>query len=106
MAIYTYVIDEEHNIYPNITVKKILRDDVFTGWRINANEGYVFYDTTEQNYEIDPETFVPIPITYYYTEADLPPNFNWNNFSWVAVPRNEVDENYIFGGGNNDHEIM
>lgn len=106
MSEWTYPIDTEHNIYPNITVRKKMRDDVFAGWRINSNEGYVFYDTTENNTEIDPETDDEISVIYYYTEADLTKYFNWNNFNYVAVLRSEVDENYIFGGGDNDHEVM
>lgn len=97
MANYKYEIDNEHNIYPNITVRKCLRDGVFVRWRINANEGYVFYDTTENNMEIDINTGEEISVTYYYTEADLPPMFNWDNFSYVAVPRNSVNADYVFG---------
>lgn len=106
MSEWTYPIDTEHNIYPNITVRQVLRDSVFTGWRINPNEGYVFYDTNANNTELDPETEEEIPVIYYYTEADLNPRYNWDNFSYVAVLRSEVDENYIFGGGDNDHEVM
>ena len=111
MAVYTYVVSEEHNIYPNLTVYDRLADGMPAGWRVNANEGYVMYDSTANDveYETNPETGedIEIPVTYYYTLAIHPRTFNWNNFSWVAVPRDSVDENYIFGGGNNnDHEVM
>ncbi len=97
MAKYMYEIDDEHNIYPNITVRKCLRDGVFVRWRINANEDYVFYDTTENNMEIDTDTQEEISVIYYYTDADLPPIFNWDDFSYVAVPRNSVNTDYVFG---------
>jgi hypothetical protein len=79
----------------------------FAGWEIRANEGYVFYDTTENFTELNPDTMEEIPVIYYYTLALKNKNYNWNNFHYVAVPRDSVDENYIFGGGNdNSHEII
>lgn len=114
MAVYTYELSTEHN-YPGISVYKKLEDGVHYAWEIRANDGYVFYDTTENNMEpvfdpetgdmvFDPETGEPVmrPVTYYYTIASLPLRFNFANFPWVAVPRDSVDENYIFGVGN-DH---
>ena len=104
MAVYTYEISTEHNIYPNMTVYDRLVDGVKNGWRINANEGYVFYDANANHTEIDPETMQPVPVIYYYTVATKSRNYNWANFALVAVPRDSVDENYIFGVGGNNHE--
>ena len=106
MAVYTYEIDAGHNIYPNITVERKLCDGEFTGWRITANEGYVFYDTNANNTEFDPETMEEIPVIYYYTITLTPANYNWDNFHYVAVLRFTVDENYIFGSDNGSHEII
>lgn len=103
MASYTYVLSPTHNIYPNITVYDKYLHNVFEGWEIRAHEGYAFYDTTEENYELDPNTMEQMPVTYYYTIASKPKKYNWNNFHYVAVPRDSVDENYIFGG-NDDTE--
>ena len=105
MAVYTYEVATEYS-YPNITLYKSLRDGVQTGWRINANEGYVFYDTTAINLETDPDTMEDIQVTYYYVVAALPMREDMVNFRWVAVPRGSVDENYIFGVGEPDHEVM
>ena len=105
MATWTYEVSTEHN-YPNITVYKGLRDGVHANWRVNANEGYVFYNSTAIDTEYNPETGEDIPVTYYYTEAILTLNYNFANFPYVAVPRDSVDENYIFGGGGTNHEIM
>lgn len=104
MAVYTYETANEFN-FSNITVYNRFRDGEMTGWRINANEGYVFYDTTEQNFELkidsetgfpmeDPETGVPIEVqvTHYYKVAYLPSNYNFENFSFVAVLESEVNE--------------
>ena len=96
MAVYTYEVATDYS-YPNIMLYKVLRDGVQTGWRINANEGYVFYDTRANNTEYDPETGEETPVIYYYTVASLPMREDMVNFRWVAVPRSTVDENYIFG---------
>jgi len=97
--------------FPNLTIESGWKveneNETHINYRLTANEGYVFYDTTESNTELDPETMEEIPVTYYYTLAYLHKNFNFNNFPYIAVPRNSVDENYIFGGGNDDeHEVM
>lgn len=53
-------------------------------------------------------TMEEVPVTYYYTVRSFPKRYNWENFSLVAVPRESVDENYIFGdvGTGNKPEIM
>ena len=104
MAEWTFPIDTEHNIYPNITIHKRLCDGEFKGWRFKANEGYVFYDTQEDNSYIDPDTNELVTPIYYYTEADKPRGYNWNNFHYVAVLRSSVPEDMIFSIRNN-HEI-
>ena len=105
MANYTEEISTEHN-YPNITIFKQFKDGVQYGWRVIANEGYVIYDPNDPQTGYD-EDDNEIEVFYYYTIKILTFNFDFTNFPWVAVPRDTVDENYIFGGGdNNDHEIM
>lgn len=106
MAVVTYEIATDINI-PNITIERRYSDGVLMGYRMTANEGYVFYDVNANDMELDPETMEERPVTYYYTIGILPRNTNFDNFHYVAVPRSSVDENYIFGGGgNNDHEVM
>ena len=39
---------------------------------------------------------IEIPVIHYFTLAGFPLNYNFDNFSWVAVLRSEVDENYIY----------
>lgn len=105
MAVYTYEVSTEHN-FPNITVYRRLKDGVLNGWRVNTNEGYVMYDPNDPHIDYD-EDENEITVFWYYTVKVLTLNYNFANFPWVAVPRNSVDDNYIFGGGNNnDHEIM
>lgn len=101
-----FVISAEHNNYENIIVYDRYINDVFNGWKAVPVSGYVMYNTAANDTELDPDTMEEIPVTYYYTQVNMPRNYNWANFTWVAVPRDSVDENYIFGGGGNDHEIM
>lgn len=95
MAFYTFEISLEHNIYPNLTVYDRFRDGVHIGWKIEPNDSYVFFDTSEDSKEID-ENGKETPVNYYFTVIYLPTSFDWHNFSLLAVPRNSVDEKYIF----------
>ncbi len=83
-------------LLPNFIVYRKFRDGEHYAWRVVPAEGYVMYDTADKNYDLDPETGEEIPVTHYYTVALLPRNFPWQSFSWVAVPRDSVDEKYIF----------
>ncbi|MBQ8552301.1 MAG: hypothetical protein IJ428_05770 [Clostridia bacterium] len=96
--VYTYEIATEYN-FPNITVYKSFNDGVHNGYRVNSNDGYVMYDKSANNTELDPETMMEVPVIYYYRVMHCPLNYNFANFTWVAVPRDSVDENYIFGAG-------
>lgn len=102
----TYETSTEHNIYPNLTVCDRFADGVAAGWRVTANEGYVFYDENAEDTKLDPETMEEVPITYYYTIIYYPRTYNWDNFALVAVPRDSVPADQIFGGGDSDHEVM
>lgn len=106
MAVWTKELNTNYN-FPHIDIYNRLRDGVFCDYQAIAHEGYVMYDTTANDVEFDPITMEEITVTYYYTLRGFPASFNFANFTWVAVPRDSVDENYIFGGGdNNDHEVM
>lgn len=105
MAVYTREIATDI-VFPNITVYRKFKDGVHYAYDIYSNDGYVMYDTTAQDTEIDPDTLEEIPVTYYYTWLSRPLSFSFDNFTWVAVPRGSVDENYIFGDVTNTPEIM
>lgn len=104
MATYTEEIATEFN-FPNITIYQVLADGVLAFYRARTNEGYVMYDPNANDMELDPDTNEEVPVTYYYTIKVIPKTYNFANFPWVAVPRDSVDENYIFGV-DNDHEVM
>lgn len=106
MAVYTFEVVTEFD-FPNLTIYKKLEDGVQIAWQLNANEGYVFYDTTANDMEFDPETMEDRPVIYYYRVRSLSLNRDFSNFPFVAVPESEVNANYIFGvGNNNDHKMM
>lgn len=92
--------------FPNITIYKLLLDGEQYAWEAQANDGYVFYNVNANDTEWNEELQEDVPVTYYYTIKGLPLRFNFANFPWVAVPRDSVDENYIFGVGDNNHEVM
>ena len=94
---------------PNITIQEKYLNDVLISHVLTADEGYVIYDTSANDAELktDPETgeAIEVPVIYYYRQATIPINVPVENWTWVAVLESTVDENYIFGGGN-DHEVM
>ena len=94
MAIWTEELNSNYN-FPNISIYNHLKDGVLMGYNAYPQEGYVMYDTNDNNLEPDSTTGELVPVTYYYTTAGFFLNYNFDNFSWVAIPRNEVDENYI-----------
>lgn len=110
MATYTEVLNTNFN-YENINIFDRLTDGILQGYTMRPYDGYVLYDVNANDTEFveNPETgeFEEIPVTYYRTVIAIPKTYNFNNFHWAAVLRSTVDENYIFGGGdNNNHEIM
>lgn len=97
MAEIVYVVSPTITL-PNITVEEKYKDGVLISHRLTTNEGYVMYNTAENNTEpqIDPETGdyvidqitgmpVEIPITYYYKQATIPIRVPVENWTWVAV---------------------
>ena len=111
MATYTETLDTSINI-ENINVYKKINDETneLAMYVARPADGYVMYDTTDNNTVpvVDPETGRPMenpetgewietPVTYYYTIMYCPKTTNFDNFTWVAAPRDSVDENYIYG---------
>lgn len=95
MEIYTKELSADI-IFPNISVYRDYRDGIHYGYEVYANNGYVMYDTTANDYERPEPDGTPVLTTYYYTWITFPKNFNFANFTWMAVLKSTVDENYIF----------
>ena len=81
--------------FPNITVYQKLKDGIQYAWKITTHEGYVMYDTTADDKDYDEEGNA-FPITYYYTVAHCPLDYDFTNFSWVALSKEYIPENLIF----------
>lgn len=111
MATYSEILNTNYN-YENINVFNVINDETQeqSSYRIRPYDGYVLYDVnandTELRFDEELGEDVEIPVTYYYISIGLPKTYNFNNFHWAAKLRSEVDENYIFSGGNNDHETI
>ena len=93
--VWTEVLDTSFN-FLGIDIYQILKDGVFSSYVAKAQKGYVFCDTTANDTEFDPNTEEQLSVTYYYTICEFSCNYNMDKFSLVAVPRDSVDEKYIF----------
>lgn len=101
-----YFLPTDYN-FPNLIVEGAYNAETnaHINYRVTPAEGYVFYDSTAQDKELDPITGELVDVIYYKVLAYIHKNFNFDNFPYVAVLRSSVDENYIFGGGNDtEHE--
>ena len=83
----TYELSVDHNGYEHLTVWDRLRDGESAGWRVNADEGFVMYDPTEEvPSAIDPVTGEETAGVIYYSRVRyLPRNYDWSKFDLAAV---------------------
>ena len=103
MPEYPLILDETKQ-YPHIKVYAQYRDDTLLYWDVRTDEGYLMYDTDVEDIEID-ENGNEVPVTYYYARACIPATYDFNTFSYIAVPRDSVDPKYILNDPNKP-EIM
>lgn len=82
-------------LIPHIKAERMLIDEKFSAFQLTTHDGYVMYNKNRNDTELD-EFGNEIPVTYYYKLATQPPTMTAENCPWIAVPRSEVDENYIF----------
>lgn len=98
MPEYLLILDETKQ-YPHIKVYAQYRDDTLLYWDVRTDEGYLMYDTDVEDIEID-ENGNEVPVTYYYSRACIPATYDFNTFSYIAVPRDSVDPKYILNDPN------
>lgn len=84
--------------------------NILYAYFISANEGYILHDRDFDIVETNPVTNEELSRMAGYTSGrcSCMANYDWevNEREFYAVLRNEVPENQIFGGGDNDHEVM
>lgn len=90
MAVYTEELNTNVN-FPNISIYNRLKDGVLCGYKALPNEGYVMYDSTANDTELDLETMEERPVIYCRTIALLPLNANFDNFPYIAVLESECN---------------
>lgn len=108
MAVVTYE-DVIPSLIANTTMRKLLSDGVHRVYYITPVDGYVLHDNAVDWTDIDPETGEEITITSYYTgtcSCGANYDFTANPREFYAVPADSVPADQIFGGVNNDHEVM
>lgn len=86
----------EDIVFDNIEVYRKYKGGVHCAYEIKAKDGYVMYDTTANNKEMNPSTMEEISVVYYFTRFGAPVNYDFDKFAWKAVLKKDVDEKYIF----------
>lgn len=127
MAEITYE-DVTPTLIPNTTMLKMLRDGVHKTYRITPNEGYVLHDKARDWDHTDddgnitesfqgftrvtascPASYDFTPVTVNHTDGNgytVPVTAYGAQREFYAVLESEAPADHIFGGGNNDHEVM
>lgn len=111
---------------PNTTMLEKLRDGAVYGYFIEPIDGYVLHDSASDMEGFDPETGMTTgQIVFYYASGGATCGANYdftpvqvtdeNGVTFTAYgaqreffarPASEVPADQIYGGVNNDHEIM
>ena len=108
MAIITYE-DVIPSMIPNTIMQKVFRDGVHQVYRLAPIDGYILHDAGRDWTEFDPITGEEVLYQGYTTgSTSCAANYDFvaNPREFYAVPADSVPADQIFGGVNNDHEIM
>lgn len=93
-------------VYENTTMQARYVDDVIGHYRIYPASGYVLHDN-EYDYHNEEDGFHTIGFTRGSATMGANYDFVANPREFYAIPENELPEfGEIFGGGNNDHEVV
>lgn len=108
MAIVTDELLTTTLIENTIMHKKYI-DGVHKGYSIQAVDGYVLHDKNRDWIDTDPDTMEEtLKLGYTTGTATCGANYDFtvNPREFYAVLESSVSADQIFGGGNNDHEVM
>lgn len=94
----------------NTTMRKYINSDgVFLAYYITAVDGYVIHDKAADYAELDPDTMEEIPkLGYKRGTVTCAASYDFvaNPREFYTVPEDSVPSDQVFGGANNDHELM
>ena len=95
----------------NAIVNEIRRNGEVIGYSITPIDGYVLHDKQRDwynDYDEDGNGIGEVYLGYTALGATCPANYDFavNPREFYAVPENTVPADQIFGGVNNDHEVM
>ena len=114
------------SLIPNTTMKKGILNGVHKNYQITPLDGYVLHDNTLNLDVFDDITFEVIGVKFgyspssHYTTCSANYDFTthtvtaengvsytaYGNRDFFAIPESTVPADQIFGGSNNDHEVM
>ncbi len=108
------------SVIPNTTMQKIVNNsNVELQYVIKPISGYVIHSKTRDWTDTDPVTGAEIFYRGYgRSSMSVAINYDFNSTTEIdgytaygnkeifARPESEVPDNQIFGGGNNNHEVM
>lgn len=105
----TITLEDMDTLVENTTMQKIYRDGVHRQYSITPTAGYVLHDKRCDWTEEDPMTGEEITILGYASgtvSCAASYDFASNPWEFYAVPEGSVPADQIFGGNDNNHEIM
>lgn len=130
MAVFTYE-DVIPTLIPNTTMKKRFIDGVFKVYVIAPANGYVLNDRRNNHYEEYDENDLGVgePIIRFYSVGECTVRYDYDftsitagtitdvdgnevsvnkvgAYEIFAIPQSLVPADQIYGGGDNDHEVM
>ena len=82
--------------FPNITMHKRYRNGELCAYIASADEGYVMYDKTAENYEQESPESEPVRVNHYYSRVIFPLSTNFSDFHWEAVEKSNINEKHLF----------
>ena len=112
-------------LIPNTTMRKYINaNGAFRSYLIKANDGYVLHDTARDYYPMPENEYDEPELVLGHTGAEVSCGYNYDfathiatdvngnpvtaygSREFYAIPTSEVPADQIFGGGDNDHEVM
>ena len=99
------------SLIENTTMTKLYRDDTFIAYKTTPIDGYVLHDNgfdIYTDFDMDGNPIGEPILGYGRGTVSCPANYDFtaNPREFYAVPEDSVPADQIFGGGDNNHEVM